>query len=175
VATKQSKLSTATPTSGQQISSKSSAKPKNQINHASLLKHCQRFSTGQNIAKLKRAILEGLDEYEAQIAKQHAPKVIGERIKQQKSQRRKIPVVTPRSQRTGRKSKDAERFLVSTIAGAFARFTKKTVTQNWEDEVAGLSLFEQFLYPILGCIGIKDPRQKLRDHLRRRQTPNVLK
>lgn len=175
MATKQSKRSTAIPTSGQQISSKSSAKHKQRINHASLLKHCQQFSIGKNATKLKRAILEGVDEYKAQIAKKQVPKVIGERIQQQKNQRRKIPVLAPRPQRTGRKGKDAERFLVSTLAGAFARFTELPITQNWEDDTKGPSSFEQFLYPILTDIGIKDRRQKLRDHLRRRKSPNLAK
>ena len=139
------------------------------------MKHCQQFAEQGNARKLKTAIIEAVDEYKVQRDKKHAPKVIGERIQQQKSQRRKIQVVTPRPPRTGRKGKDAERFLVSTLAAAFARFTGQLVTQNWEDEVEGQSLFEQFLYPILMDIGVKDRRQKLRDHLRRRKNPSLLK
>jgi len=174
VATKRSKHSSATPTSAQKTSSPNSGKSK-KVNHAGLVRHCQQFATGKNAVKLKTAVIEAVEEFKIQRDMKLAPKVIGEKIQQQKSQRRRILVVTPRPQRTGRKGKDAERFLVSALAGAFARFTAHPISQNWEDDTKGPSSFEQFLYPILTDIGIKDRRQKLRDHLRRRKSPNLLK
>ena len=92
---------------------------------------------------------------------------IGEYIKQEKTQRRRVKIYLPRNPRF-RPRADANRLLVHQLAFEFARATQKPVTLNFEG--SSPSPFERFARPLLCIAGVfRGHRWLLKNHLNERK------
>lgn len=95
--------------------------------------------------------------------------LIGEVIKQQKSQRRKVKRFFTGRSSVGRPARPEIKVLVARLFIIWSRYAKEPATLSWKTGAGTVTSFEAFLLDLLPRLGAPDVRRYVEAHWRERK------
>lgn len=95
--------------------------------------------------------------------------LMGETIKQQKSQRRKVASFFKGRPSAGRPTRPEIKFLIARLFIMWGRYAQEPATFSWKTGVAEKTNFEAFLFDLLPRLGAPDVRRYVEAHWRERK------
>ena len=95
--------------------------------------------------------------------------LIGHLIKQQKKQRRKVPLLFTGRVSAGQPKRPEIKFLIARLFILWGRYAKTSATFSWKTHSAITTDFEGFLHDLLPKLGARDVRRYVEAHWRERK------